>query len=159
MGTEFEHKLVVRSEEWQAAVTASSSLSQAYLCAKPGMAIRVRLVDDTTGYLTIKGKQVGIGRPEYEYEIPAGDARALLAMPTDGFAIAKVRHELGGEWTGWIVDEFAGANDGLVMAELEVPAEDTPWEVPVWAGDNVTADHRYTNAELFTHPYTEWSTD
>lgn len=159
MGTEFEHKLVVRSEEWRAAVTASSSLSQAYLCAKPGMAIRVRLVDDTTGYLTIKGKQVGIGRPEYEYEIPAGDARALLAMPTDGFAIAKVRHELGGEWTGWIVDEFAGANDGLVMAELEVPAEDTPWEVPVWAGDNVTADHRYTNAELFTRPYAQWSKD
>jgi len=87
------------------------------------------------------------------------DARALLAMPADGVAIAKTRHELGGEWSGWIVDEFAGANAGLVMAELEVPAEDTPWKVPVWAGENVTSDHRYTNAELFTHPYAHWSKD
>ena len=45
------------------------------------------------------------------------------------------------------------------MAELEVPAEDTPWKVPVWAGENVTSDHRYTNAELFTHPYAHWSKD
>ncbi|MFT4165976.1 MAG: CYTH domain-containing protein [Microlunatus sp.] len=157
MGTEFEHKLVVVSEEWRTAVTSSSSLSQAYLCTKPGMSIRVRLVDDATGYLTIKGKQVGIGRPEYEYEIPAEDARALLAIPTDGFPIAKTRHELGGEWAGWIVDEFAGANAGLVMAELEVPAEDSPWRVPVWAGENVTADSRYTNAELFSRPYAQWA--
>ena len=157
MGTEFEHKLVVTSDEWRTAVTSSSSLSQGYLCTKPGMSIRVRLVDDATGYLTIKGKQVGIGRPEYEYEIPAEDARALLALPADGFAIAKTRHELGGEWSGWIVDEFAGANAGLVMAELEVPAEDSPWQVPVWAGANVTTDSRYTNAELFTRPYTQWT--
>lgn len=157
MGTEFEHKLVVASEEWRDAVTSSSSLSQAYLCAKPGMTIRVRIVDDTTAFLTIKGKQVGIGRPEYEYEIPVDDARALLAMITEGFAITKTRYELGEPWSGWIVDEFADDNAGLVVAELEVPAEDTPWEVPVWAGENVTSDSRYTNAALFGQPYSQWS--
>lgn len=156
VGTEFEHKLVVVGDEWRAAVTASSSLSQAYLAAKPGMTIRVRAVDDAHGYLTIKGKQVGIGRPEYEYEIPIEDARALLAMITEGYPIAKTRHELGGQWAGWIVDEFADANAGLVVAELEVPAEDTPWQVPAWAGTDVTADYRYTNAELFARPYTRW---
>lgn len=156
MGTEFEHKLVVASEEWRDAVTASSSLSQAYLCAKPGMTIRVRIVDDTSAFLTIKGKQVGIGRPEYEYEIPLDDARALLAMITEGFPITKTRYELGDPWTGWIVDEFVDDNAGLVVAELEVPTEETPWEVPAWAGENVTTESRYTNAALFTQPYSQW---
>ena len=117
MGTEFEHKLVVVGDEWRAAVTSSSSLAQAYLCAKPGMTIRVRVVDDSVAYLTIKGRQVGIGRPEYEYEIPVDDARALLAMITDGFPITKTRYELGDPCAGWIVDEFADANAGLVVAE------------------------------------------
>lgn len=156
VGTEFEHKLVVVGEQWRDAVIRSSSLSQAYLCAKPGMTIRVRVVDDELAFLTIKGKQVGIGRPEYEYEIPLDDARALLAMIGDGFPIAKTRYELGGPWDGWIVDEFSGANAGLVVAELEVPAEDTPWDVPEWAGENVTNDVRYTNAVLFTRPYGQW---
>lgn len=157
MGTEFEHKLVVVGEDWRNAVIASSSLSQAYLCAKPGMTIRVRLVDDAQAFLTIKGTQVGIGRPEYEYEIPVDDARALLAMVTEGFPITKTRYELGDPWAGWVVDEFADDNAGLVVAELEVPAEDTPWEVPDWAGDDVTSDFRYTNAELFSQPYSQWT--
>lgn len=156
MGTEFEHKLVVTGDGWRDAVTASSVLSQAYLCTRPGMTVRVRVVDDATAYLTIKGKQVGIGRPEYEYEIGVEDGRALLAMVGDGYPIAKTRHELGDPWPGWVVDEFRGANTGLVVAELEVPSEDTVWEVPPWAGEDVTADFRYTNAELFTTPYEQW---
>ena len=158
MATEFEHKLVVVGEEWRSAVVATSALSQAYLCARPGMTIRVRVVDDASGFLTIKGRRVGIGRPEYEYEIGVDDARALLAMATDGYPITKSRHELGGRWAGWVVDEFADANAGLVMAELEVEAEDTPWERPPWAGADVTTDDRYTNAVLFTTPYTQWGT-
>ena len=76
-------------------------------------------------------------------------------MITDGFPITKTRYELGDPWPGWIVDEFADANAGLVVAELEVPTEDTPWEVPVWAGEERDQiDFRYTNSELFSRPYT-----
>ncbi len=156
MGTEFEHKLVVVGDEWREAVAATSALSQAYLSTTPGMTIRVRVVDDARAFLTIKGKQVGIGRPEYEYEIPVDDARALLAMITGGHPITKTRHELGDPWAGWIVDEFADANAGLVVAELEVPTEDTPWAVPVWAGADVTDDFRYSNSELFGRPFSQW---
>ncbi|GAA3624072.1 CYTH domain-containing protein [Microlunatus ginsengisoli] len=157
MGTEFEHKLLVTGEEWRTSALSSSSLSQAYLCTQPGMTIRVRLVDDRVGYLTVKGKQAGIGRPEYEYEIPVGDARELLGLAQDGFPISKTRYELGDPWPGWVVDEFSGENAGLVVAELEVPAEDTAWEAPDWAGTDVTADPRYTNAVLYSTPYTHWS--
>jgi adenylate cyclase len=156
MATEFEHKLLVTGDSWRKSVSSSSSLSQAYLCTRPGMTIRVRVVDDRTAYLTIKGKQAGIGRPEYEYEIPVDDAQELLGMAQDGYPISKTRHELGDPWPGWVVDEFAGENAPLIVAELEVPAEDTEWEMPEWAAEDVTADSRYTNAVLYAHPYGRW---
>ncbi len=156
MATEFEHKLLVTGDGWRRAVLSSSSLSQAYLCTQPGMTVRVRVVDDQTAYLTIKGKQAGIGRPEYEYEIPVADANELLGMAQDGYPISKTRYELGDPWPGWVVDEFAGENAPLIVTELEVPSEDTAWEVPDWAGDDVTADSRYTNAVLYTNPYGRW---
>ena len=156
MGTEYEHKLLVVGDGWRAAVTSSGALSQAYLCTQPGLTVRVRVVDERSAYLTIKGKQAGIGRPEYEYEIPVGDAHELLGLAQDGYPISKTRYELGEPWAGWIVDEFDGVNAGLVVAELEVPTADTAWDVPDWAGADVTADKRYTNAVLYTTPYSHW---
>jgi adenylate cyclase len=156
VATEFEHKLLVEGDGWRDAVVQSSSLGQAYLCARPGLTIRVRLVDDQTAYVTIKGKQAGIGRPEYEYEIPVGDARELLGLAQDGYPITKTRHQLGEPWAGWVVDEFAGENAGLVLAELEVASEDTAWQTPEWAGRDVTDDSRYTNARLYAEPYLHW---
>ncbi len=156
MATEFEHKLLVTTDGWRHSVSSSSTIRQAYLCVQPGMTVRVRLVDERSAYLTIKGKQAGIARPEYEYEIPIADADELSKMAQDGHPIAKTRHELGGRWAGWVVDEFGGENVGLVLAELEVPTEDTAWEVPEWAGQDVTADSRYTNAVLWAHPYARW---
>ncbi|HET9650201.1 MAG TPA: CYTH domain-containing protein [Microlunatus sp.] len=156
MATEFEHKLVVNGDQWRDAVVGRSSLSQAYLATQPDLTIRVRVVDDERAYLTIKGRQAGIGRPEHEYEIPVADATELLGLAQEGYPISKVRYDLGEPWLGWVVDEFSGENAGLVVAELEVPDEDTPWEKPVWAGADVTADHRYTNAVLYSHPYARW---
>ena len=120
------------------------------------MTIRVRVVDDVRAFLTIKGKQVGIGHPGYGYQIPSTTPGRCSPI-TDGFPITKTRYDLGAPWAGWIVDEFAGANAGLVVAELKVPAEDTPWEVQLWAGEDVTSDFRYTNSELFSRPYTQWA--
>lgn len=157
MATEFEHKLLVIDDSWRAGVVASSTLSQAYLCARKGMTVRVRVVDQAEAYLTIKGARSGIGRPEFEYAIPVADAEQLLTMVSEGFPITKTRHQLGGEWAGWVVDEFGGENAGLVLAELEVETADTGWQRPSWAGPDVTTDDRYTNAVLYTHPYARWT--
>ena len=45
----------------------------------------------------------------------------------------------------------------LVVAEIELPAEDTPFERPSWLGREITADGRYTNAYLSKHPYSDWT--
>jgi adenylate cyclase len=157
MATEFEHKLRVTGDGWREAVTESHTIGQSYLCATPEVSVRVRLVDDDTAFLTVKGRRSGIGRPEYEYEIPVADARELLRLAPDRFPIEKTRHRLGEPWAGWDVDEFGGANDGLVVAELEVEDPDAAWEPPPWTGEDLTADDRYSNAALFSRPYGRWS--
>lgn len=51
---------------------------------------------------------------------------------------------------------FAGANEGLVVAEIELPAEDAAFIKPDWVGAEVSGDARYYNASLIRHPYRDW---
>jgi CYTH domain-containing protein len=56
----------------------------------------------------------------------------------------------------WEVDVFHGANDGLIVAEIELPAEDSPFKLPEWIGEEVSHDMRYTNSNLCAVPFSEW---
>ena len=49
-------------------------------------------------------------------------------------------------------------NVGLRVAEIELPAENTPFEKPEWAGQEVSGDARYYNSSLIAHPYCLWKT-
>jgi adenylate cyclase len=59
----------------------------------------------------------------------------------------------------WVIDRFSGANQGLVVAEIELSSPDQLFPVPPWAGPEVTEDPRYLNASLVRRPYTTWQTD
>ena len=48
-------------------------------------------------------------------------------------------------------------NDGLTIAELELPSEDAQFEKPSWLGAEVTGDRRYYAARLSIEPYSNWS--
>jgi len=54
------------------------------------------------------------------------------------------------------VDEFHDENEGLLMAEIELPQEDFPFEKPGWLGKEVTNDIRYYNSYLAKHPFSTW---
>jgi len=56
----------------------------------------------------------------------------------------------------WEVDEFLGENQGLVVAEVELPTADTAFAKPNWVGDEVTEDARYYNSNLIALPYVRW---
>jgi len=56
----------------------------------------------------------------------------------------------------WEVDEFLGANAGLVVAEIELSSEDQVFDKPEWVGEEVTDDLRYLNSSLIKHPYSAW---
>ncbi len=153
MGKEIERKFLVQRELWRPSAVVHD-VRQGYLSREPGRTVRVRR-KDARGYLTIKGPTVGASRAEYEYEIPAADADALLAMCPSPL-IEKRRHVLVHEGKTWEVDEFWGDNAGLLLAEIELDREDERFALPPWAGQEVTTDARYFNASLAVHPFTRW---
>jgi adenylate cyclase len=117
--------------------------------------VRVRTVEDC-GYLTIKGPAAGGVRPEYEYEIPLADAVAMLQTLCLRPLIEKRRYRIAFQGFVWEVDEFFGDNQGLIVAEIELPAPDQPFARPPWIGQEVTSDPRYANAALSRRPYRLW---
>ncbi len=152
MGIEIERKFLVQGEAWRRG--EGRYLCQAYLNRDPARTVRVR-IDGEQAFLTIKGRSVGATRSEFEYAIPVADAQALLAL-ADGPAVEKRRHLVPmGELT-WEIDEFLGANAPLVVAEIELPREDQPFERPAWVGEEVTQDPRYFNSALAARPFSTW---
>jgi adenylate cyclase len=153
MGVEIERKFLVRSDAWRNSASGTR-YRQGYLCSRPGCSVRVRLGGDAA-WLTVKGETTGMTRPEFEYPVPLSDADGLLALCLQPL-IEKVRYRLDFAGLVWEIDEFAGANAGLVVAEVELQHADQAVELPPWAGREVTGDPRYYNANLQTHPFRQW---
>jgi len=155
MGQEIERKFLVRGD-FEKEVSCRKRIVQGYICAEKDRTVRVRIQGDE-GFLTIKSasNERGWSRYEFEQQIPVSDAEELLKLCLPGI-IDKVRHwiEVGNHT--WEVDVFHGENEGLVMAEIELSSEDESFEIPEWAGKEVTGDPRYYNARLAKHPFTEW---
>lgn len=155
MGIEIERKFLVRDDRWRAEATHAVPMTQGYLGGEGGKAsVRVRLEGDA-GKLNIKAAVVGAARAEFEYGIPARDARAILDTLCVG-VVEKVRHYVEFRGHTWEVDEFAGANEGLVTAEVELGVEKERFEPPAWLGREVTEDRRYYNHALALTPYSTW---
>jgi len=147
----------VRGDAWRSAVRRSTAMRQAYLTgsADGRASVRVR-VEGARACLNIKGATLGVRRTEFEYEIPPADAELLLAQLCTGGVVAKTRHELAHGAHVWEIDEFEGENRGLVVAELELGAEDEVFQRPEWLGEEVSGDARYYNVCLARHPYRTW---
>lgn len=156
MKQEIERKFLVRSDAWRVASVSARRMRQGYLCLDPGRTVRVRLAGEEA-WLTIKGLGTGAARPEYEYPIPPADARVLLDALCLPGQIDKTRHCIPYGGLVFEVDVFHGENEGLVLAEVELPATDTVVEQPEWLGEEVTGDERYFNAYLARHPFRTWS--
>lgn len=156
MGVEIERKFLVQGD-FKAFATSQRHIVQGYLSLAPERNVRVRIVDEA-GWLTIKGATSldGLARFEWEQEIPLLDARALLQCCIPEL-IEKMRY-LVPEKNGMLfeVDEFFGANQGLIVAELEMPTADYVFDKPQWLGEEVTGEARYYNASLVKKPYATW---
>lgn len=156
MGVEIERKFLVCGEGWRHNVGRSRAIEQGYLSVNPDRTIRVRIADGQA-WLTIKGRAKGLVRAEFEYEIPADDAEAILAQFCAGHSLEKRRYEVREGDDLWEVDEFFGANRGLVVAEIELERSDQEFSRPSWLGQEVTGQARYYNARLVEVPYAQWS--
>ncbi len=159
MSVEIERKFSVAGD-FRPYVSRSYRICQGYLSSAPERTVRVRIKGDK-GYITVKGisSENGTSRFEWEKEIPAGEAADLLNICEKGM-IDKTRHiveiDEHGRKNVFEVDEFHGDNEGLVIAEIELSAEDEDFARPQWLGEEVTGDKRYYNSYLSCHPYTQW---
>ena len=156
MGVEIERKFLVAGDAWRA-LGAPILLRQGYLNADPVRTVRVR-IEGAEGKLTIKSKNVGASRGEWEYDIPLLDAEELLDTLCERPLVEKTRRRIDHAGFTWEVDEFLGENAGLVVAEIELPSEDTVFEKPGWIGREVTGDKRYYNSSLIRFPFSQWTT-
>lgn len=146
MSREIERKFLIASPaDAIAAAQSHSAISQGYLSRDPERTVRVRLRDDR-GFLTIKSKNHGAERGEWEYPIPADDARELLRL-CPAPIIVKTRYLVPTGPLVWEVDHFTSPRD-LWLAEVELPAADTPIDLPPWLGPEVTSNPQYYNSNL-----------
>lgn len=154
MASEIERKYLVASDDWRTGTTGIG-IQQGYLVRDPDRTVRVR-ISGAEAFFTIKGRSVGISRPEFEYPIPIADARELLTLCLPPL-IEKTRYTVVHEGMTWEIDEFHGENQGLIVAEIELPTSETTFPLPAWVGAEVSHLPRYFNSHLSKHPYFRWS--
>jgi CYTH domain-containing protein len=155
MSYEIERKFLVCGE-FRDEATESSEIVQGYLSSSTGSTVRIRIRGDK-GYITVKGRsdKAGIERYEWEKEIPVDDASELLKL-CEPFPVEKTRYLVTYRGHLFEVDVFHGANNGLVMAEIELRSVDEAFEKPPWLGEEVSADPRYYNSALSVKPFSRW---
>ena len=153
MAQEIERKFLIQDTSIVDSL-AGERLTQGYLSHDKNATVRVRIAG-TTGWLTIKGKTVGATRSEFEYPVPEEDARQMLDELCNAGVIDKTRYRLPQGTLCWEIDVFHGENDGLIVAEIELPSEDTPFDRPAWLGEEVTGDPRYYNSALSSTPFNQ----
>lgn len=151
MPAEIERKFLVTGQEWRDSAAPAMHIRQAYIATTPQASVRVRIKGATSAFLTVKGAEAALSRVEVEAAIPVEQAEELLAM-RQGAVIEKYRYRIPYGGLLWEVDVFEGENEGLMIAEVEIPTADHPVEVPPWVGDEVTGDPRYYNAQLANDP-------
>lgn len=155
MPQEIERKFLVTGD-YKSQAYAQNHIVQGYISSARGRTVRVR-IRDTKGYLTIKGvaNASGTSRYEWEKEIPLNEAEDLMKLCEPGI-IDKTRYLVRSGNHTFEVDEFYGENAGLVVAEVELSAENEPFEKPDFIGQEVTGDVRYYNSQLMKCPFTTW---
>ena len=153
---EIERKFLVLSEAFKAEAYNSTRIVQGFLNSDKDRIVRIR-IRDNDGFITVKGKPLedGLTRFEWEKKISKSDAEALLNLCEEGI-IDKIRYEVKCGNHVFEVDEFFGANQGLVVAEVELTEVSEVFEKPNWLGEQVTGQSKYYNSQLVKQPYKNW---
>ncbi len=154
---EIERKFSVKNTNFLANAKESYKITQGYLNTDKNRTVRVR-IKGNKGFITVKGisSANGLSRFEWEKEILVDDAKALLMLCED-FVIDKTRYLIPFGSVVFEVDVFEGANEGLVIAEVELETKDQQFDKPEWLGQELTGDERFYNAYLSNVPFTSWS--
>lgn len=155
MGIEIERKFLLKDDSWRKLADEGIEFIQGYLIGSDKASVRVR-IEGKVANINIKSATLGITRQEYEYAIPVTDARNILPELCEQPLIEKRRYHIRHAGLIWEIDEFSGQNTGLIVAEVELNAENQTINLPDWIGDEVSDDPRYYNVSLVRNPYCKW---
>ncbi|MDE6854675.1 MAG: CYTH domain-containing protein [Muribaculaceae bacterium] len=148
MATEIERKFLVRDMSFMSLATSATELAQGYLSTDADATVRVRTCGDRA-WLTVKSRNHGATRDEWEYPVPVEDALQMLERCCADRKIVKTRYIVdAGDGLCWEIDVFHGRHEGLIVAEIELPAADTAFSRPDFIGREVTGDPAYYNSVL-----------
>ena len=156
MNIEIERRFLVEGNDWRKFAGDGQKLKQAYLTSSiNNWTIRVRIIEDKEGFLTLKKKADGIANNEFEYSIPIQDAIELINLSK--YKIIKTRYQLKINTQNWVVDIFDGSNSSLKIAEIELNSEYDEIQVPSWCGQEITGIKSLSNASLAKTPISQLS--
>lgn len=162
MAREIERKFLLKNDLWRQQVAKKTHFIQGYLNQieenSSKSSVRIRIEGDQAN-INIKSLEIGLSRDEYEYPIPVDEAQNMLKKLAVGPIIEKVRYLVESEGVTWEIDEFFGDNEGLIIAEVELEAEDQRLTLDDWVGREVTDDVKYYNVSLSKYPFKNWSDD
>jgi adenylate cyclase len=148
---EIERKFLVPEPPSDLSRWPSSAIEQGYLAVDgDGTEVRVRRRDGGAALLTVKSSG---GRTRVEEEIGIEPERFERLWPlTESRRIEKTRYEIPVDGGVIELDVYAGALDGLVVAEVEFDSDEAAdaFAAPRWLGPEVTDDARYKNQRLAT---------
>ncbi len=155
MAVEIERKYLLKNDSWRNTCSEGKKYLQGYLLGSELASVRVRLEGDAA-FLNIKSMSLGVVRSEYEYAIPNADANEMLENLCVKPLISKMRYIVMYQNKKWEIDVFDGDNFGLIVAEIELQAEDEKFELPDFIDKEVSNDPRYYNVNLVERPYIKW---
>jgi CYTH domain-containing protein len=146
-GIEIERKFLLTELPPALAFARRKAILQGYLAVDGDTEVRVRR---TPGHATLTIKHGG-GEVRVEEELALGSRQAdALWELTNGRRLQKARREMRVDGVEVSVDEYAGALDGLIVAEVEFDDEDAAraWTPPAWFGRELTGEPAYANRNL-----------
>jgi adenylate cyclase len=147
VGTEIERKFLLDELPGALAFARRTAILQGYLALDGDTEVRVRRTP-SGARLTIKH---GGGEVRVEEELALGERQAdALWQLTDGRRLQKTRRIMHVDGLEVSVDEYFGALDGLIVAEVEFDDEEASraFMPPAWFGREVTGQAAYANRTL-----------
>lgn len=147
MALEIERKFLVASDAWKPLVVKSLRITDGILMSADGRKLRVRLIDGRAT-LTFKGRREGLVREEVELPLDAEQALLLLDHHCNGPNLTKTRHLVPLADLVWEVDIYDSPLQGVILAEVELPAADHPVTLPDWIGAEVTGDPAWRKVNM-----------
>ena len=148
MALEIERKFLTSNEAWRNRAICVLELRDGLLLTQDGRKLRVRIAGQSAS-ITFKSRRFGFTRGEFEYPVPLADAEEMLRNECQGRCIEKSRYVVPHHNVNWNVDVYAGIMSGIVLAEIELSAEDQQIVLPDWIGPEVTGLPEFSKTFLF----------